>query len=93
MDKGKVIQEISASDLEVNCRKSKQLEVDNVQALIYVFDKENIEYEVVDDNKVNIFDEMSITRLSDLLKNENCEILSFKENDETLESYYINLLS
>jgi len=93
IDKGTLVKEISAEKLEESCRKSKQLTVDNVTALIYAFDKSGIEYEVIDDDKVNIFTSIGITRLSDLLKEVNCEILSFRENDETLESYYINLLS
>ena len=33
-----------------------------------------------------------ITRLAAALSGENCELLSAQERDESLESYYVNLL-
>ena len=35
---------------------------------------------------------VNITNLVLALAEEQCELISFEENDETLESYYVNLI-
>lgn len=52
----------------------------------------NVEYSVVDDNIVNIFRKLNITQLVHELDKENCQLLGITEHDESLESYFINLV-
>ena len=43
-------------------------------------------------NQADIFAKINITKLVLALAEENCEVLSLEEHDETLESYYVNLI-
>ena len=60
--------------------------------MVRVLDCWNMEYSVVDDRAVDIYGEVNISQLVDALNQEYCQLLSLKERDETLESYYINLV-
>jgi len=92
VDRGRIVKEISAKELDEKCRKCMQLTVDNINNLVCALDKEGIEYEILSNDKANIFSKISITKLSDILKEGNCQLISVIENDETLESFYMNLV-
>ncbi len=51
-----------------------------------------LEYRILSESQADIYSEINVTRLSLALVQENCEILSLHEHDESLESYYMNLL-
>ena len=68
------------------------VEVSDIRALFRVLDKTNLEYCVQNDNTADIYSKVNITKLVMALAEENCEILSVKERDESLESYYVNLV-
>ena len=55
-------------------------------------EENNISYEVVSDECINIYDLINISELVENLSKRNCIIKSFKEKEETLENYYINLI-
>lgn len=92
IDAGHMVKEMSAEELEMRCRKSIRTEVSNTKALIRVLDGMGIEYSVVDDSKVDIYSEVQVTALVEALAKENCTVYSMKEQDESLESYYMNLV-
>lgn len=92
IDGGRIIKEISAEDLEKACRKCVRTEVSNVSALAKVLDGMNIEYKVISDSQVDIYEKMNVTKLAIALEKEGCEIISMNERDESLESYYVNLV-
>lgn len=92
IDAGHMVKEMSAEELEMRCRKSIRTEVSNTKALIRVLDSMGIEYSVVDDSKVDIYSEVQVTALVETLAKENCTVYSMKEQDESLESYYMNLV-
>ena len=52
----------------------------------------NFEYDIISDTSANVYGEIPVSDLSLALAKEHCKILSMKEHDETLESYYINLV-
>ena len=64
----------------------------NVQALVWVLDRQKMEYSVVDDTSVDIYGAVNISQLVEELGKEQCQLLSLKERNESLESYYINLV-
>ena len=64
----------------------------NVNALVETLDSLGSEYKVTDENEAEIFSDISISELVRELDKSGCELLSAKEKDETLESYFINLL-
>ena len=92
IDRGHMVKEISAADLEAACRKCVQIKVSDIQALSRVLDNMGLEYRILSESQADIYSEINVTRLSLALVQENCEILSLHEHDESLESYYMNLL-
>lgn len=92
IDGGHMIREVSAQELEAACRKCVRAQVTNVQALVWVLDRQKMEYSVVDDTSVDIYGAVNISQLVEELGKEQCQLLSLKERDESLESYYINLV-
>lgn len=92
IDGGRMLREISAEELEAACRKCLRVEVSDVGALTRVLDAKGIEYKVISDTKADIYAKMSITELAVTLAGESCELLGVTEKDESLESYYVNLV-
>lgn len=92
IDNGHMVKEISAEELEEACRKSVRVEVTDVKALARVLDGTNIEYSILSETQADIFAKVNITKLTLALTKESCELLSIQERDESLESYYVNLV-
>lgn len=92
IDNGRMVKEISAKELEASFRKSIQVEVSNTETLALVLDKMNIEYEIISDTTANIYGEIVLSRLVLALSNEHCELISSHEQNENLETYFINMV-
>lgn len=92
IDAGRIVKEISAHDLEQACKKCTRIEVSNVKALARVLDSMKKEYKILSDNSADIFQEVDISALSLALSKEKCNIISISSRDESLESYYVNLI-
>ena len=92
IDHGHMVKEISARDLEAACRKCARIKVSDVHALSRVLDRMQLEYQILSENQADVFAGVNITNLVLALAEEQCELISFEENDETLESYYVNLI-
>lgn len=91
IDNGHIVKEISAEELEHACRKCIRVEVSDIQALAHVLDHKNLSYQILSDTQADIFAQIGVSKLAFALADENCEIFSLQERDESLESYYINL--
>lgn len=63
IDKGHLVKEISAAELEAACRKCIQVEVTNTKALVRVLDAEGLEYEVISDNIANTYGKVNLSQL------------------------------
>lgn len=92
IDNGKIVKEISAEQLEKECRKCARVTVSDTRKLATVLDAMGLEYAIIDSRQADIYGEMSITKLTDELKSASCELFSVKEHDESLEAYFINLV-
>ena len=92
IDHGHMVKEISARDLEAACRKCARIKVSDVHALSRVLDRMQLEYQILSENQADVFAGVNITNLVLALTEEQCELISFEEHDETLESYYVNLI-
>ena len=86
------MKEISAGELESACRKCVRLGVSDVNALSRTLDRMNIEYQILSDQQADVFEKINITSLTLALAEENCEVLSIDQREESLESYYISLM-
>ena len=92
IDGGTMVKEISAEDLEAQCRKCTRLTVTDTRALSRVLESMVLKYRVVDDSTADVSDPLNITQLIKALDQEGCQVLSMQERDESLESYFINLV-
>ncbi|WP_426348582.1 ATP-binding cassette domain-containing protein [Alloiococcus sp. CFN-8] len=92
IDKGCIVKEISAEELNDACKKYVRMEVSNTKALARVLDGMNIHYKILSDTTVDVFAKMKISSFISALAKENCEVISMQDRDESLESYYINLV-
>jgi len=92
IDGGHMIKEISAEELEQVCRKCMRVTVSDMNVFSRVMDRLNIDYSVIDDRTADIFAQINITELVSALKAEHCELITVAERDESLESYFINLI-
>ena len=92
IDKGCIVNEISAKELEASCKKCITAEVSDVKVLARVLDMQGIEYRVLSEKTVEIFDEIRVTELVHLLEAEGCELCRVAEREATLEYYYISLV-
>ncbi len=92
IDGGRMVKEMSAEALEAHCRKCIRIESAGSRVLARVLDRLGAEYRIVDDTRVDVFDDVQVTRLAEEARKENCVIYSIKERDESLESFYMNLI-
>lgn len=92
IDHGHIVREISASELEMACRKSMHLEVTDIHGLARVLDRRKAEYAVTSDTEADVFGNFDVTDLVMALAEENCRVKKITQQDESLESYYINLV-
>lgn len=92
IDQGQIVMEISAEELEHACRKCIRLTVSDTRALACVLDKMRLEYSIVSEDEADVFGELNISELVLALAQEECQVLSLHEKDESLESYYVNLM-
>ena len=92
IDGGRMIKEMSAEELETRCRKCVRIEVSDTKALARVLDGMKAEYCITDDTHADIYAEIQVTALVSALSKENCTVMSLTEQDESLESFYMNLV-
>ena len=92
IDGGHMVKEMSAEELEMRCRKCTRVEATSSKVLARALDHLGAEYRVVDDAKVDVFADVQVTKLAVEALKENCVIYSMKERDESLESFYMNLI-
>lgn len=92
IDRGHMVREISAEELESVCRKCTCVEVTDIKALARVLDAMGMEYQILSGQTADIYAKVPITKLALALWEEGCELVSIQEREESLESYYINLV-
>ncbi len=78
IDKGQLIKELSAKDLENACRKCIRIEVSSTAVLARILDAMGHEYKILSSTTADIFAQINITRLAQALAEENCQVLSLK---------------
>lgn len=92
IDKGCIVKEISAQQLEDACKKCLKVEVTSTKILARVLDKMQVEYKIISDTCADIYAKINISQLTLDLDKNNCEVISMHECDESLESYYLSLV-
>lgn len=92
IDGGHILKEVSAEELEDACRKCVCVEVSDTRALACVLDEKGIDYEILSDTAADVYAHIRISELVSALAEHDCELISMQEHDESLESYFINLV-
>lgn len=92
IDRGVLVKEISAGELLRECRKCLCLTVSDTRALARVLDGMGMEYTVLSDNRADIYGKTEITALVMALNEQGCRVISAKEREESLESYYMSIV-
>lgn len=87
-----MVKEISAEDLEAACAKKQRVTVSDITAFSKALEMLHLQYQIISETEVDIFDEITVSELTDAANTYDCKILKVKELDESLESYYLNLI-
>ena len=93
IEKGEILQTLSSSELMSKVRKASRLKVSSTELLCPVFDREKIEYKVEDDENMDIFSDITASRIIGLANEAGVEVTSITENNESLEGYFMNLVA
>lgn len=92
VDRGRMVKELSAQELEAVCRKCVRLTVSDTRALARVLDGLGLDYRILSETQADVYAQVSLSQLTLALSKEGCELQSAREKDESLESYFISLV-
>lgn len=92
IDNGKIVKEMSAEELEKNCRKKTYLKVQGKTPLASALDKNGYEYKMLSPSECEIFGELQLNELLGSLSQNGLVPLKINETEEDLETYFINLV-
>ena len=92
IDGGRMVREMSAEELEAACRKCMRLEVTDTGALARVLDAMGADYRILSEDTADVYERLNVSQLAAALAREGCELVSVKERDESLESFYISIV-
>ena len=84
--------EMSAEELEQECRKCMRISVTDTTVLARVLDTMKLDYKIIDNEIADIYGSPNITDLALSLWDEKCKIITVSEHDENLESFFISLV-
>ena len=87
-----MVKEMSAAELDAACSKCIRVQVSDVRALSRVLDEMDLEYSILSDTMADIFAKINVSQLALALADQGCDIISLDEREESLESYYVNLI-
>lgn len=92
IDHGKIVRQMSATELENECRKRIRMKVDDTKVLAGIMDAKGVEYKIIDEKNAEVFSTFNFSELAVEFAKENCNIISMEEHDESLEAFFISLI-
>ena len=92
IDHGKIVRQMSAAELEKECRKRILMKVDDTKVLAEIMDAKGVEYKIIDEKNAEVFSTFNFSELAGEFAKENCNIISMEEHDESLEAFFISLI-
>ena len=92
IDKGTIIKEISKLELDKQLKKKTIIKVNNIKELSKYLENKKINYQVIDNQTISIFDKIDISQLVLNLSKKKCTIEEIYKVNESLENYYLNLI-
>ncbi|MGM9664056.1 MAG: hypothetical protein ACI3XF_04370 [Eubacteriales bacterium] len=73
-------------------RKKLRVTVSDITGFSKAMEELKLNYQIVSNTEADVFDEIAIYNLSETTKEYGCKILKASEQDESLESFYLNLV-
>lgn len=92
IDGGVLVKEMSKEELENSCRKAIHVVVNDTRKLMMAMDEIKMECDVISDTEADIFSDIKISELVRILDKKGCELIQTTQKDESLESFYMNLV-
>ena len=92
IDKGHIVKETTAAELDAACRKCTSVVVSDTKALALALDKKGMEYEITSERNADIYGDINLSQLVHALDREDCELITACGHNESLENYFINLV-
>lgn len=94
INNGKLIKEISATELMESCRKSIKLVVSSTANLATVLETvlKITNFKILNDKEVTIYDDVEVSVLVSTLINNGISVVNIFNQNEDLEGYFINLV-
>ena len=90
---GKIIEEITAEELQAKCRKSLTVKVDNVtKAEISIRGVGISDFKVFPNGEVKIYQNVEISKVVSTLGASGVNVLGINSSEESVEDYYLNLI-
>ncbi len=68
------------------------LHVSDTKALARVLEGMGVEYAVLSDERADVYGEIEVSTLVMSLNEQGCRVISVKEKEESLESYYMSIV-
>ena len=90
IDSGRMVKEVSAVDMEKECRKSLRIKVESIEKAAIALTSLGNDYSVIDDNTLDIFGDIGIKEVLDVLS--GAGIKDIEKRNENLEGYFINTM-
>ena len=92
IENGMILEQLSSEELLSRVRKSSEIRVDDVRGMCRILDDLGLTYEIAEGDRIDIFGDVTVSRLVLAAAKENIEVISVREKDENLEGYFMNLV-
>lgn len=92
LDNGIIIKEISSEELTKKMKHKIVLKISNQKEFVKYFEKNKINYEVEDNNTINVYGKYNLSKFITELSKNNLIADDVHVTDESLENYFMNLI-
>ena len=90
---GKIIEEISAQELQERCRKSLMIKVDKLDKAEATLKEKGIsDYKSSPNGEIKIYENVKVNDIVLAMNKADVAILSINSSEESVEDYYLNLI-
>lgn len=92
IEDGHIVEEISAEDIAQKCRKAFTIGTDSADVLSSILEQRGQTYEIGTGGEVIIYGDIDVSSITRELLGKGGDIKSISQTNESLESYYLNLI-
>lgn len=92
IEKGRIVEQISAEEMKRKCRKSTLLRVTKPETFCKILDDMEIEYQITAENELTLYGDFTLSDVVIAASKEGADVLSSTVNDENLESYFLDII-